>query len=175
MVIIFGLGYEIEKASFALAVYFIVFIVYIVKVRQFDKMKELTQYFRDESGVFFKVVFTQGASITVESGRGTFSGTLRQMQAALEKTEVVERTVKETQETFPAFYYVQRYKSGIKDWNLMYGGLAKVKRLDDLALKKTGKHNCIFTCRIDGVPKKLKISNDYEGLAEELNSLKEKG
>lgn len=159
---------ENETGILLAVIGFVIFFAYIIKHLQFDRMKQLTQYFRDEKGDYYKVVFTQGASVaaTAVNHVGRSPGRL---SGSVEKQTIVERNLDEAQKISPAFYYVQRYKRGIKDWDPINGGLAKVKRLENLHLIKRGSKNNVYSCFIDGKKKRLKISNDYRGLADEFS------
>ncbi len=149
---------------------FILLLIIAIKERQVDMMKKLTQYFKDENGEFYRIVFTQGASIanpnTVyrrENERGNYA-------VYEKKMDVVERNLDEAQEIYPAFYYVSRFKKGIKDWDAMNGGAAKVTYLKNLAVISRGENKSTYTYEHNGKTKRLRILNDYCGLLEEVEN-----
>lgn len=169
VVMIFAMMNRPEILPFIMVPVFVIFLVFVIKTRQIDMMKKLTQYFRDENGVFYRVIFTQGASMTVYKSYDPGSGSMNYLNAAIRKAKVVEQNVQQAQEAWPAFYYVQRHKQGIRDWNSMSGGPAKVARLDNLRLVACGNKKSTFECDINGKHKKLRILNAYEGLADAVS------
>lgn len=145
---------------------FALLIAVVIKERQFGMMKKLTQYFEDENGEFYRVIFTQGASITATLSHHHHGARTYAYSGAEQKARIVDRNVEEAQEAYAAFYYVQRFKAGIKDWDPINGGLAKVAHLKNLTLVKKGANKSVYTCEIGGKKKTLKILNAYVGLAE---------
>ena len=145
---------------------FAVLTAVIIKERQFGMMKRLTQYFQDENGEFYRVIFTQGASIMAAHSSHRHGSRSSSHSNVERKAKIVDQNVGEAQEKYAAFYYVQRFKAGIKDWDPMYGGLAKVAHLEKLTLIKRGAKKNVYSCEINGKKTTLKILNNYEGLAE---------
>ena len=149
---------------------FVLLLIIVIKERQINMMKRLTQYFRDENGEFYRVIFTQGASIPATvSHRHLRHGRHSALSDVEQKARMVDRNLEEAQEAYPAFYYVQRYKQGISDWNAFSGGLAKVAHLENLTLVSRGTKKSIYSCEINGKKTTLKILNAYEGLADEVS------
>lgn len=157
-----------ELMPVVIVVSFVLLIIIVIKERQIDMMKRLTQYFRDENGEFYRVIFTQGASIMAVHHRYRRGIRHRWITNVEQKAQKVDRNLEEAQETMPAFYYVQRYKQGIKDWDPLNGGLAKVAYLKNFRLINEGSKKSTYTCEINGKKKTLKILNAYEGLKESV-------
>lgn len=149
---------------------FVLLLILVIKERQIDMMKKLTQYFKDENGEFYRVVFTQGASITNPNTVYRRDNAFGNYSVYEKKADVVERNLDEAQDVYPAFYYVERYKNGIKDWDAMNGGAAKVTHLKNLSLISLGENKSIYTYEQDGKIKKLKILNAYCGLSDEVEN-----
>ncbi|MBE5805102.1 MAG: hypothetical protein E7316_11405 [Clostridiales bacterium] len=150
---------------------FAVVLAIAISERQIGMMKKLTQYFKDENGEFYRVIFTQGASMVVVShkARKSPSAARSALGSAEQKAQMVDRNLEEAQEKYPAFYYVQRFKQGIRDWDPFRGGMAKVTHLEKLTLIARGEKNNRYSCQIDGKDTVLKIPVAHEGLAEEAD------
>lgn len=150
----------------------ILFFVCIVRICQTNAMKELTQYFRDETGIYYKVVFTQGASITVgyaisfDESNSSFDTAFSRMAV---KQNTVERNKQEAQTVSAAYYYVKRFRQGFEDWNWVNGGPAKIKKLQGLSLVRKGKFKSVYTYSEGGRKKTIRIPNSYAGLSEQLS------
>ena len=160
-----------ELMGLCVVAVFAVVLVIAISERQIGMMKKLTQYFKDEKGEFYRVIFTQGASMIVVSSKARRVPTSARsaLGSAEKKAEMVDRNLEEAQMKYPAFYYVQRFKQGIKDWDPIHGGMAKVAHLENLTLIERGRKNDKYSCQINGKDTVLKIPVAHAGLAEEVD------
>ncbi len=163
------LGGREEAVYLILIVGLAIFFGFILKVLQVDQMRELTQYFRDEKGDFFKVVFTRGASM-ISGYAFSFDDSNSNLETYFDrmatKAQVVSLDKEDAQSRSAAYYYVKRYKAGIRDHNFMYGGLAKVKPLGRLKLLRRGIRKSLYLSDYNGRKRLIRILNGYRGLAE---------
>ncbi len=126
----------IDKGIIALCLIgaFIVMIAYIVKNLQFDAMKALTQYFVDSKGDCYKIQFTKVSAQVIKVKRQysvvPLISEVLTLIDSLEKLKIKEEYMKEAyadaKDKALGFYYVNRFKQGISDWNWLSGGEAKV-------------------------------------------------
>lgn len=126
----------IDKGIIALCLIgaFIVMIAYIVKNLQFDAMKALTQYFVDSEGDCYKIQFTKVSAQVIKVKRQysvvPLISEVLTLIDSLEKLKIKEEYMKEAyadaKDKVLGFYYVNRFKQGISDWNWLSGGEAKV-------------------------------------------------
>ncbi len=126
----------IDKSIIALCLIgaFIVMIAYIVKNLQFDAMKALTQYFVDSEGDCYKIQFTKVSAQVIKVKRQysvvPLISEVLTLIDSLEKLKIKEEYMKEAyadaKDKALGFYYVNRFKQGISDWNWLSGGEAKV-------------------------------------------------
>ena len=126
----------IDKGIIALCLIgaFIVMIAYIVKNLQFDAMKALTQYFVDSEGDCYKIQFTKVSAQVIKVKRQysvvPLISEVLTLIDSLEKLKIKEEYMKEAyadaKDKALGFYYVNRFKQGISDWNWLSGGEAKV-------------------------------------------------
>ena len=113
---------------------FIIMIAYIVKNLQFDAMKALTQYFVDSEGDCYKIQFTKVSAQVIKVKRQysvvPLISEVLTLIDSLEKLKIKEEYMKEAyadaKDKALGFYYVNRFKQGISDWNWLSGGEAKV-------------------------------------------------
>ncbi len=113
---------------------FLLMVAYIVKTLQFDAMKALTQYFIDWEGSCYKIVFTKVSTRIVKVNRqysivplvGEVKTLIDSVEKLKTKGEYMEEAYSDAQNKILGFYYVKRFKQGIKDWNWYSGGEAKV-------------------------------------------------
>lgn len=126
----------IDKGIIALCLIgaFIIMIAYIVKNLQFDAMKALTQYFVDSEGNCYKIQFTKVSAQVIKVKRQysvvPLISEVLTLIDSLEKLKIKEEYMKEAyadaKDKALGFYYVNRFKQGISDWNWLSGGEAKV-------------------------------------------------
>ena len=126
----------IDKGIIALCLIgaFIIMIAYIVKNLQFDAMKALTQYFVDSKGDCYKIQFTKVSAQVIKVKRQysvvPLISEVLTLIDSLEKLKIKEEYMKEAyadaKDKALGFYYVNRFKQGISDWNWLSGGEAKV-------------------------------------------------
>ncbi len=113
---------------------FSLMVAYIVKTLQFDVMKALTQYFVDSEGSCYKIQFTKVSTRIVRVNRqysiiplvGEVKTLIDSVEKLKTKGEYMEEAYNDAQNKVLGFYYVRRFKQGIKDWNWYSGGEAKV-------------------------------------------------
>ena len=113
---------------------FLLMFAYIFKTLQFDTMKALTQYFVDSEGSCYKIVFTKISTRIVKVNRqysivplvGEVKTLIDSVEKLKTKGEYMEEAYNDAQNKILGFYYVKRFKQGIKDWNWYSGGEAKV-------------------------------------------------
>ena len=113
---------------------FIIMVAYIVKVLQIDAMNALTQYFVDAVGDCYKIQFTKVSTKVLKVKRQyslvPLVGEVNTLIDAIEKLKCKEEYMAEAYEDARdkalGYYYVSRFKQGIKDWNWYSGGEAKV-------------------------------------------------
>lgn len=135
-------------AIFLLIVGLIAYLWINISSRQVGTMQRLIQYFRDSDGTFYRVQFLKGASATMG-----------------DKQALVKKDLKKAQDKVWAYYYVKRFKQGIKDYNFMTGGEAKVTVYPKLTYKRSrGIKKSVYTYEEEGRKKKVVIPNMYEGL-----------
>jgi len=138
---------------------------YIVKKMQFDTMKVLTQYFKDENGQFFKVVFTKISTRRAIIHReyslmplvGEVKTLINAYYAVMEKKQLLEQAEGEAKNILMGYYYVNRFKNGISDWNAWRGGEAKVIPLGKLERIGEKKYRSTY----NGKTKTIKIDSNY--------------
>jgi len=126
----------VDKGIIALCLIgaFIIMIAYIVKNLQFDAMKALTQYFVDSEGDCYKIQFTKVSAQVIKVKRQysvvPLISEVLTLIDSLEKLKIKEEYMKEAyadaKDKALGFYYVNRFKQGISDWNWLSGGEAKV-------------------------------------------------
>lgn len=125
-------------------------VVYIVKRLQFDTMKVLTQYYVDENKDCYKIKFTKVSTKVIRIKQyysliplvGEVKTFLEAMKQLKIKENYMEDAYKEAQNKALSYYYVKRFKQGIKDWNWFYGGEAKVTylgKIDNVHIPKMYK------------------------------------
>ncbi len=131
---------DVGGASLVLLGSFFVMVIYIIKHLQFDATAALTQYFVDSQQNCYKIQFTKVCAKAVRVERH-FSliplvGEVKTFIDAMQKLKVKEGYMKdaytESQDKLLGYYYVKRFKQGIKDWNWYDGGEAKVKLLGNI-------------------------------------------
>ena len=116
---------------------FLLMVAYIVKTLQFDTMKALTQYFVDSEGSCYKIQFTKVSTriVKVEHQYSIIPlvGEVKTIIDSIEKLKIkgeyMEEAYNDAQNKALGFYYVRRFKQGIKDWNWFRGGEARVTYL----------------------------------------------
>lgn len=117
-----------------LIIIFIIALAYIIKHLQFDVMKALTQYYIDSNNDCYKIKFTKISTkvvrIEYQYSLIPLVGEVKTMIDAVEKLKVKEGYADEAyldaQNKILGYYYVSRYKQGIRDWDWIHGGDAKV-------------------------------------------------
>lgn len=100
-------------------------------------MKALTQYYVDQNNDCYKIKFTKVSTkvVKVEQHYSLIPlvGEVKTFLDAMEKLELkenyMEDAYKEAQNKVLGYYYVKRFKQGIKDWDWVHGGEAKVTYL----------------------------------------------
>lgn len=118
----------------------VIIFAYIIKKMQFDTMKTLTQYFKDEDNIYYKIQFTKTASkpnhVFKTQSNIPLVGELKTLIDSYEllkkRQEQLDEEYEEAQDKICGYYYVDRFKKGIIDWNIMTGGEAKVIKLGKL-------------------------------------------
>ncbi|MBQ8177133.1 MAG: hypothetical protein IJ035_08895 [Oscillospiraceae bacterium] len=113
---------------------FLLMVAYIVKTLQFDATKALTQYFVDSEGSCYKIQFTKVSTRIVKVNRqysavplvGEVKTLIDSVEKLKTKEEYMEEAYNDAQNKVLGFYYVRRFKQGIKDWDWFSGGEAKV-------------------------------------------------
>lgn len=125
-------------------------VVYIVKRLQFDTIKVLTQYYVDENKDCYKIKFTKVSTKVIRIKQyysliplvGEVKTFLEAMKQLKIKENYMEDAYKEAQNKALSYYYVKRFKQGIKDWNWFYSGEAKVTylgKIDNVHIPKMYK------------------------------------
>lgn len=128
---------KMDNKKIAILFLFLLVVVYIVKRLQFDTMKVLTQYYVDENKDCYKIKFTKVSTKVIRIKQyysliplvGEVKTFLEAMKQLKIKENYMEDAYKEAQNKALSYYYVKRFKQGIKDWNWFYGGEAKVTYL----------------------------------------------
>ena len=159
-----------ENMMFAGSGAILILFAYIYKKFQLDAMKILTQYFRDETGMYYKVQFTKVCAQVVKIHReysliplvGEVKTLLNSFRAAKEKDGYMEEAYADAQSKILAYYYVKRYKQGYKDWNAMNGGPAKVIPLGYLKHISGTKYQSM----LNGKTKNIKVKEVYGKIAD---------
>ena len=114
---------DVGGASLVLLGSFFVMVIYIIKHLQFDATAALTQYFVDSQQNCYKIQFTKVCAKAVRVERH-FSliplvGEVKTFIDAMQKLKVKEGYMKdaytESQDKLLGYYYVKRFKQGIKD------------------------------------------------------------
>lgn len=125
-------------------------VVYIEKRLQFDTIKVLTQYYVDENKDCYKIKFTKVSTKVIRIKQyysliplvGEVKTFLEAMKQLKIKENYMEDAYKEAQNKALSYYYVKRFKQGIKDWNWFYSGEAKVTylgKIDNVHIPKMYK------------------------------------
>lgn len=125
-------------------------VVYIVKRLQFDTIKVLTQYYVDENKDCYKIKFTKVSTKVIRIKQyysliplvGEVKTFLEAMKQLKIKENYMEDAYKEAPNKALSYYYVKRFKQGIKDWNWFYSGEAKVTylgKIDNVHIPKMYK------------------------------------
>ena len=150
----FYFAYNNQDAKIIVVIFigFLVMISYIIKKMQFDTMKILTQYFKDENNEYYKIQFTNISTKIVRIQRvysliplvGEVKTFINAYKALEYKDELLESAFEDAQSKLMAYYYVKRFKNGIQDWNIWHGGEAKVIPLGSLEhiVKEKYKSTC---------------------------------
>lgn len=165
LAVLFMFGGNNTAAAFTIIIGFGIMTAFIVKKMQFDAMKVLTQYFRDEKGQFFKVVFTKISTRKVVIQReysliplvGEVQTLINSYHALCEKNQLLAEAEGEAKNKLMGYYYVNRFKNGISDWNAWSGGQAKVIPLGTLEKISENKYRSVY----NGVTKNIKIDSNY--------------
>ncbi len=141
---------KMDNKKIAILFLFLLVVVYIVKRLQFDTMKVLTQYYVDENKDCYKIKFTKVSTKVIRIKQyysliplvGEVKTFLEAMKQLKIKENYMEDAYKEAQNKALSYYYVKRFKQGIKDWNWFYGGEAKVTylgKIDNVHIPKMYK------------------------------------
>lgn len=138
---------------------------YIMKKFQFDAMKILTQYFRDENGMYYKIQFTKVCAKRVRFHHcysliplvGEIKTLINAYHAAKVKDGLLEEAYEDAQSKILAYYYVKRYKQGYKDWDVINGGAANVIPLGKISHIEKNKYESV----LNGKRKVIKIPDVY--------------
>lgn len=127
---------EMDKGKIAILFFvsFLLVVAYIVKKLQFDAMKALTQYYVDSNNDCYKIKFTKISAKKVRVERHysliPLVGEVKTFLDAMEKLKVkegyMEEAYQDAQNKALGYYYVKRFKQGVKDWDWLNGGEAKV-------------------------------------------------
>lgn len=141
---------------------------YIIKKMQFDAMKILTQYFRDENGMYYKIQFTKVSTQIVRFQRvyslmplvGEVKTLINAYEALKVKDGLLENAYEGAQSKILAYYYVKRFKQGYQDWDVYNGGAAKVIPLGKITHIEKNKYESI----LNGERKVIKIPDVYGSL-----------
>ena len=137
-----------------------------------DRTKSQRQYFMDENHRMYMVQFmystfdSADVLLFAENQLHSFKKrleTTKEIQNETNRNITKSRISAQSLET--AYYYVLRYRKGIKDWNMWSGGSAKVVLLDEFNLIQTGKKTSKYSYKKNGRKKVVRISNDYVGLS----------
>lgn len=163
-------GMKMEYIMFAGAGLTILLFAYIIKKFQFDAMKALTQYFRDETGMYYKIQFTKVCAQVIKIKReysliplvGEVQTLINAYKGLKIKDGYLENAYEDAQSKILAYYYVKRFKQGYKDWDVMNGGPAKVIPLGSLKYISGNKYESI----LDGKRKVIKVKEVYGKIAD---------
>lgn len=134
--------------SMMVMMFFIAFLLmaaYIVKILQFDAMKALTQYYVDSDRNCYKIKYTKVSTKIVRFKRyysliplvGEVKTLIDAIEKLGEKEGYMEEAYQDAQSKALGYYYVTRFKRGLKDWNWLNGGEAKVVylgKIDDVRI-----------------------------------------
>lgn len=128
------------------------------------------QYFMDENGVFYEVVFSKAGTVVwnhpeMLSGHGS-------LEIVQEIDEQMYEDADRAKHLREGYYYVKLYKQGRLKWNVVTGGEAKVTPLVELKLTEKGDRDSRYCYIQDGKKKQIRIPNAYVGLPEAVNGLK---
>lgn len=156
---------KLQSLSLYILPIMIILFGYIIKKMQFDTMKMLTQYFKDENGIYYKIKFTKVSAKILHVRRyysliplvGEVKTFIDAYKKLIEKEKILDEAFSEAQNKALGYYYVKRYKDGISDWNWIHGGEAKVIPLGNL-IKKS---NRIYKFNDNGKIKTIKIPAYY--------------
>lgn len=135
-----------------------IIIGYIVYEGQFKTMRKLTEYFRDENGVYFKVTFMSGASRTVSHYA---DGWINVDEFAQKQYSLLD-DLKLAKSKEAAYYFVKRWKQGCVDWQLTKGGTARVVLLWDLKRVMRGITGDWYTYSVGNTRNLIKIRRIYK-------------
>ena len=148
----------------------LILFAYIIKKFQFDAMKILTQYFRDEPGMYYKIQFTKVCAQIVRFQAeysliplvGEVKTLINAFKALKEKDGYLDAAYEDAQSKLLAYYYVKRYKEGYKDWNAINGGPAKVMPLGYLKHISGTKYESM----LNGTKRIIKVKEVYGQIAD---------
>lgn len=145
---------------------------YIIKKAQFDTMKRFTKIMRDETGCCYKMKFTKGCNIMIPIEVNSPAAALPIVSDVLQVAETFKAMNKKdgmlndiaasSAEVRTAYYYLKRYKSGYRDWDVMNGGDCKITPLGILTPIGKNKYRAEFMGRVRTVriPSYLNYGND---------------
>lgn len=134
---------------------------YIVKRAQFDTMKRFTKIMRDETGCCYKMKFTGGCNIIMQTEVNSPAAVLPVVGAAMqvaaefkameEKDKILNDLALESAEIRTAYYYLKRYKMGLRDWDVMNGGECRITPLGYLTKIGKNKYRAQYMGKISTV------------------------
>lgn len=145
---------------------------YIIKKAQFDTMKRFTKIMRDETGCCYKMKFTKGCNIMIPIEVNSPAAALPIVGDVLQVAETFKAMNKKdgmlnviaasSAEVRTAYYYLKRYKTGYRDWDVMNGGDCKITPLGILTPISKNKYRAEFMGRVRTVriPSYLNYGND---------------
>ncbi len=145
---------------------------YIIKKAQFDTMKRFTKIMRDETGYCYKMKFTKGCNIMIPIEVNSPAAALpivgdvlqvaETFKAMNKKDGILNDIAASSAEVRTAYYYLKRYKTGFRDWDVMNGGDCKITPLGVLTPIGKNKYRAEFMGRVRTVriPSYLNYGND---------------
>lgn len=145
---------------------------YIIKKAQFDTMKRFTKIMRDETGYCYKMKFTKGCNIMIPIEVNSPAAALPIVGDVLQVAETFKAMNKKDgmlnviaaslAEVRTAYYYLKRYKTGYRDWDVMNGGDCKITPLGILTPIGKNKYRAEIMGKVRTVriPSYLNYGND---------------
>lgn len=144
------LGYEEQFFFIGFPILWTVFVVWIVKWRQIDTLREASLYFRDETGFFYHIKITAAASMNVGGVPLSFGDDDDRWEEferiAFCKREQLELDKKAAQNKAVAYDCVKQYKRGVREWDFWNGGSYKVTPLGQLHFIRPGLRKNHYLC-----------------------------
>ncbi len=135
------------------------------------------EIFLDQDGTFYLITFGMSEELSkqllLESALAVLGGggVDKKTRHVLETEN--QRAQMDAKRKDRALYYIERYKQGFSDYHSIYGGKARVVPLEGFRMITRGKRSSLYVYMKNGKQRKIRLSNDFTGLADYMEVRRE--